>query len=285
MAARMDDPRFDLQTFGADVYDDVMRSVHNVVALHRSRPSIHTKQEVSRGLYSLLYRWHGEMRTASKVQGAAAAYAYSPWELLRAQETGCCIPRLDFSDTNASAKALYFDPRDTNFYKAALASQQAFESLTQRMDRMERGGRSRTLGGEDPGTVIVEDDQSEQPLTIEFDNYQSDTSDFGPHPRSLGGEPLPPGRPAFPRASPHAAQAFARPSSGQPRSHVPTSAAQRQPVGAEAVKIESDIMSAAHKELPKANRVGTPHASAVDVCPWANSHGGCMSSNGMFTQH
>ena len=89
------------KTFGADVYDDGMRSVQNGVALHRSRPSIHTKKGMSRGLYSLLYRWHDEMCTASKVPGAAAAaaYPYSPWELLRAQETGCYIPRLDFYET------------------------------------------------------------------------------------------------------------------------------------------------------------------------------------------
>ena len=44
------------KTFGPDVYDGAMRSVQNVVALHRPRPSIHTKQEVPRGLHSLLYR-------------------------------------------------------------------------------------------------------------------------------------------------------------------------------------------------------------------------------------
>ena len=265
------------KTFGADVYDDVMRSVQKVVALHRSRPSIHTKQEVSRGLYSLLYRWHDEMRTASKVQGAAAAYPYSPWELLRAQETGCYIPRLDFSESSASAKALYFDPCDTNFYVAALASQQAFESLTQRMDQMERGGRSRTLGGEELGIVLMGEDQSGQPLAIEGSHTHADASDFGPHPRSLGGEPFPPGRPAFPRAPHHSAQAFSQSSSAHPKSHVATSAAQRQPVGAEVVKLDADIMSAAYKGLPRAKRVGTPNAPAVEICPWANTHGGCMS--------
>ena len=141
-----------------------------------------------KGLYSLIYRWYGEMRTAAKVQGAAAAYPYSPWELLRAQETGCYIPRLDFSDNSASARALYFDPRDMSFYKAALASQQAFASLTQRMDQIERGGRSRTLGGEDPSEVDVEDDQSTQPLAIDC-SYHVDAADAGPHHRSLGGEP------------------------------------------------------------------------------------------------
>ena len=187
--------------------------------------------------------------------------------------------------SSASAKALYFDPRDTNFYKAALASQQAFEALTQRMDQMERGGRSRTLGGDDLGVVLMGGDQVGQPLAIEggHSHVGQVTADsqhsvaLGPHPRSLGGKPFPPGRPAFPRAAPHAAQAFPRSSSAHPKSHSATSAAQRQPAGAEVVKLDADIMSAAYKGLPRGKRVGTPNAPAVEVCPWANSHGGCMS--------
>ena len=145
------------------------------------------------------------------------------------------------------------------------------------MDQMERGGRLRTLGGEDPGVVIVEEDQSGHPLAIDCRYHRADASDFEPHPRSLGGEPFPPGRPAFPRAPPHSAQAFARPSSAHPKSHVPNSAAQQQPAGAEVVNLDADIMSAAYKGPPRAKRVGTPNAPAVEVCPWANTHYGCVS--------
>ena len=64
-----------------------------------------------------------------------------------------------------------------------------------------------------------------------------------------------------------------------PRSRVAslvTADTQRQPAGVEAVRLDADIMSAAYKGLPRGKQVGTPNAPAVEVCPWANSHGGCI---------
>ena len=60
--------------------------------------------------------------------------------------------------------------------------------------QMERGGRAHALRGDDLGGALTDEG------LVDLPSQQS--LGFGPQPRTMGGEPLSPGRPAFPRGAP-----------------------------------------------------------------------------------
>ena len=61
---------------------------------------------------------------------------------------------------------------------------------------------------------------------------------------------------------------------------MPTRATHSQPKGAEVARLESDIMAAAFKGLPMGKREASPNGAAVEVCPFVNSHLGCLAHGG-----
>ena len=61
---------------------------------------------------------------------------------------------------------------------------------------------------------------------------------------------------------------------------MPTRATHSQPKGAEVARLESDIMAAAFKGLPMGKREANPNGASLEVCPFFNSHLGCVAHGG-----